>query len=51
MLLADLPHLLDDVVSDLLEDVEGIRLVRNSRAGGDLAAAELGVDADVLVMA
>jgi hypothetical protein len=51
VLLADLPRLLDDVVSDVLEDAEGIRLLRNPRTDGDVAAAAADVDADVVVVA
>jgi hypothetical protein len=50
VLLADLPRLLDDIVSGALEDTGGIRLVRNPRTEGDLAAAALSVDADVVVV-
>jgi hypothetical protein len=50
VLLADLPRLLDDIVSGALEDAEGIRLMRNPRTEGDLAAAALSVDADVVVV-
>src|SRR5262245_47159596 len=51
VLLADLPRLLEDIVSGALQDDERLRLVHNSRTGGDLAAAALAVDADVLVVA
>jgi hypothetical protein len=51
VLLADLPRLLDDIVSGVLGDTEGIRLVRNPRTGGNLASAALGVGADVVVVA
>ena len=51
VLLADLPRLLDDIVSGALEDEEGLRLVRNSQSGGNLAAAALAVDADVVLVA
>jgi hypothetical protein len=50
VLLADLPRLLDEIVSGALEDDEGTRLVRDARIAGDLAAAALGVDADVVVV-
>ena len=51
VLLADLPHLLDDIVSGVLEDIEAAHLVRNPQTEGDLAAAALRVDADVVVVA
>jgi hypothetical protein len=50
VLLADLPCLLDDIISGALEGDEGVRLVRNARTGGNLAAAALGVHADVIVV-
>jgi hypothetical protein len=45
VLLANLPGLLDDIVSGALEYDEGIGLVRNTQAEDDLAATAVGVEA------
>jgi UDP-N-acetylmuramyl pentapeptide synthase len=51
VLLADLPHLLEDVVGNVFEGVADIRLVRNPDSGQDIAAAALEAGADAVVVA
>ena len=53
VLLADLPRLLDEIVSSAFEEAKEFRLVRDRRSGSgsNLAEAALAVGADVIVVA